>query len=41
MKATPETLPFRKEVELRNLFGGLGTSILSLETLGSCYLVQI
>jgi SAM-dependent methyltransferase len=39
--ANPETLPFRREAELRNLFGRLGTSIRSLETLGSCYVAEI
>ena len=39
--AAPQKLPYRNEVEIRNLFERLRTPIESFEILGSCYVVRI
>jgi SAM-dependent methyltransferase len=41
IQAAPENQTYRNEVEIRNLFAGLGIPIRQLATSGSCHIVQI
>jgi hypothetical protein len=41
IQAAPENQTYRNEVEIRNLFAGLGIPIRQLATSGNCHVVRI
>lgn len=40
IETAPETLPYRGETEIRNLFDRLGIPLKQLRAFGSCYIAQ-
>jgi hypothetical protein len=41
IQAAPETQPYRNEVEIRRLFGRLSIPVKELQTLATCWIVQL